>query len=199
MISQNQIVRLIEAEEFRQLIQRVLSNGRCRSPMVLHVLSQPEAAATAAIGLALQRLGELTYRPTELANELARRLIGMQKIDGLFGPDASSSREAMLVATSTALRGLMTWRSQIEACGGEIDEPISHAIDQGLSALADVYSDAPDVNEDAVAWAVVLWQLGDVAEFRRLVPVKDLLSMLDEAAADLVEDELCRYAHAVAA
>lgn len=200
MISQNQIFRLIEAEEFRQLIQRVLSNGRCRSPLVLRVLSQPDVAASAAIGLALQRLGELTYRPSQLAASLSRRLLGMQQSNGLFGSAEDPSTESLLVATATALRGLITWTAQVQASGSEVDHPTSLAIDRGLNALAEVYSDAStDVNHDAVAWAIVLWQLGDMAEFRHIVPIKDLLEMLDDSAADLVEDELCRYAHAMAA
>ena len=60
MISQNQIERMIEAREYRQLVVRILGNGRCRSRLAEQLLKRSDVAQAAALGLALQRLGELT-------------------------------------------------------------------------------------------------------------------------------------------
>lgn len=199
MISQNQILRLVEAHEYRQLVDRILTNGRCRSQLARGMLNRPEAVPASALGLALQRLAELTYRPSELAEILARRLATLQRPDGLFGHGISPSNETLLAATATAVRGLMTTASHGPNASLEFCGPISIAIDRGLAALAQRYGDGQHVGVDAVGWAIVLWQLGDVPEFRRLVPVDDLLAMLDESETDVVEDELCRYAHAMAA
>ena len=199
MISQNQIVRLAEAQEHLQLLNRVLSNGRCRSGAVRRVLCRPGIVAPASLGLALQRLSEITYRPTTEADRLSRQLIACQRSDGFFGSHEHATTEEVLAATAAAVRGLMTTAAQRRAAGMEVNRSISESIERGLRALAHQYSQGVEPQTEAVGWALVLWHLGDVAEFRRDICVSDLLAMLDESAADLLEDELARYAHAMAA
>lgn len=72
-------------------------------------------------------------------------------------------------------------------------------IRRGLEALSGLARQGGSAKGDGVAWAIVLWQLGDLAEFRRALNVDQLLHGLGESDADLVEDELCRYARAMAA
>src|SRR4051812_35090518 len=120
MISQNQIVRLIQAEEFRQLIDRILANGRCNSAIAKRVLRQVEVAAPAALGLAIQRLSELTYGASRFAEVLASRLALMQGTDGMFGGGAQAPPESRLAATAAALRGLITFASQPLSAGANV-------------------------------------------------------------------------------
>lgn len=199
MISQPQIVRLIEAQEYRHLIDRILANGRCRSAAARRVLMRPECAAVAALGLALQRLCEITYRPTPAAQMLAQQLIALQRDDGTFGDPLEISAESSLAATAVALRGLIAHASQIELTGAAAPESITTSIEDGVNALASQYHSMNDHGVHAVDWAIVLWQLGETPHLRDHVPVDHLLTMLDETATDLIEDDLCRYAHAMAA
>ena len=69
----------------------------------------------------------------------------------------------------------------------------------GLAALADMYTNRFSPKADGAGWAIVLWQLGDVEAFRKHLHVDELLANLSESALDSIEDELSRYAHAMAA
>src|SRR5207253_1715866 len=147
---------------------------------------------------------EITYRPSPLGHSLAGRLLAMQGRDGFFtnlhdGDGEQTTTESRLAATATVLRGLFTWTAQLHANGLPADASIVSAIDAGLNAIAQLFAGTKDMNTDAVGWAIVLWQLGDVEAFRARVNVAQLLSMLNDVATDIVEDELCRYAHAMAA
>src|SRR4051812_34387650 len=103
MMNVRQIERLVERSEHRQLAQRILLNGRCLHQQALERLTQPHNVETAALGLALQRIVELTYRPTAIAAAVAKQLLDLQQRDGLFG-DASS---ASVASSAAAVRGLM--------------------------------------------------------------------------------------------
>ena len=199
MISQNQIARLVELEEYPQLVNRILANGRCRSSLARRVLSQPECAAPAATGLALQRAVELTYAPAALSAKLARKLVVMQRRDGFFGYGRETPRGLLLAATGTALGGLLSWSAQNRCCGAMVDPSVTSAIEFGLAALATCYSSGGITDDDAVGWAIVLWQLGGHAEFRCVVPVRELSELLEEVTSDLVGDDLSRYARVMAA
>jgi hypothetical protein len=199
MITPRQIERLVELQEYRQLVERILTNGRCRSRAALALLKRADVAAPAAIGLALQRLAEITYGPSDLANDLARRLIAMQRRDGMYGGGPNPSSESLIAATATALRGLLSCVSQQSSTNVAAQQPILQAIDSGVAALAKQFKCDAKVQHDAAAWAIALWQLGDEPRFRQAVPVPELLNLLDTWGTDVLEDELCRYALAMAA
>src|SRR6185503_21328493 len=93
MINQNQIVRLLEQNACRPLIERVLENGRCSSEMTRRLLLQAGVAMPVALGLGLQRAVELTYAPTAEAAVIVRRLIAIQAADGMFGEVGATRRE----------------------------------------------------------------------------------------------------------
>src|SRR5688572_17121639 len=172
MISQNQIIRHIEAQEFSLLVDRILGNGRCRSQSAQRVLRDPAIAAAAGIGLALQRLAELTYRPTPMADGLVQLLMALQRFDGSFaGP---TSRTLNLAATSTALRGLLTWREQRAAAAIGADFDVDAAIERGLNFLQAAFGEHAHMEDAALGWAIVLWQLGDIEAFRSRVPTDEL-------------------------
>jgi hypothetical protein len=71
------------------------------------LLMHPHAVAPAALGLALQRLDELSYGPNPLTEHVVHLLLAMQADSGQFGgPDPAAS----LAATAVACRGLLRWR-----------------------------------------------------------------------------------------
>ncbi len=200
MISQNQILRLVEAQEHRQLVVRVLANGRCRSEMARRVLTSPHAAPVASLGLALQRLGEIEYQHSGATDRLVCRLLDMQRDDGLLGQSDQPVDDALIGASAAALRGLMMWAAADRGNHNGLARSANRAVAHGLDALRHLYVLHSAKNAAfGAGWAIALWQLGDVEAFRKAIPVKDLLATLDESSAELVEDELCRYAHAMAA
>lgn len=201
MISQQQILRLIETREFRQLIARILANGRCRSTLARQTLARPDAVEVAAIGLATQRLCEITYRPAPQSAALILRLLQLQHEDGTFSAATCGDEDGILAATAVALRALVSYQSQCSAFSIPLNQQIEDAIARGLNALANAAA-AQLIQQrlnDPACWAIVLWQLGDVAEFRQRVCIDSLLNLLTETGAEIIEDELARYAHAMAA
>lgn len=109
MLSQFRVARLASAEEFDRLLNEVLMNGR---PLPLSArlrLSAPGCLAASALGLALARLSELTWRPEPPAAELAERLLERQSSLGDFGS---------IPATACALAGLAALHAQIAALPG---------------------------------------------------------------------------------
>src|SRR4029453_197859 len=108
MISQNQIVRLLDGKEYRHLVERILSNGRCRSSAARSALTRQTTAEPAALGLGLQRLLELTYRPSPTADRICARLMHMQQPDGLFA-DSETRHESLLAASAVALGAVVLW------------------------------------------------------------------------------------------
>lgn len=109
MLSQFRVARLASAEEFDRLLNEVLMNGR---PVPLSArlrLSAPGSLAPSALGLALARLSELTWRPEPPAADLAEALLERQSPSGEFGSIAS---------TACALAGLGALTAQIAALPG---------------------------------------------------------------------------------
>lgn len=199
MISMNQIARMIDHECHAQLIDRILSNGRCRSALVRQVLMESDALPTAALGLALQRISEMTYRPEPLSDSIAQHLLTLQRADGLFAGTADANLNISLAATAVAVRGLITHQSQRGMAGFATVSPINTAVDRALDALAFHLSQNDGKTLNTTVQAIILWQLGDVESFRARICIEDVVSQLDEAGAELLHDDLCRFAHAMAA
>jgi hypothetical protein len=109
MLSPFRVARLVAAEEFDRLLNEVLMNTR-PVPLAVRVrLSEQGALAPAALGLALKRLTELTWRPEPPAAELAERLLALQSKDGALGT---------LAVTACAVAGLQSLVTQIQAMPG---------------------------------------------------------------------------------
>lgn len=107
MLSIPQIRHLVETRSYERLVDRVLTSGRSGNLSVRLRLGSPEAQAPAALGLALQRVVELTYGPTPLAADIAARLIHLQGRDGLFGgegPERSPLEAPSTDSCSSELR-----------------------------------------------------------------------------------------------
>jgi hypothetical protein len=194
MISQVQIQRMIETGAWGRLVQRVLANGRCRSAAARRRLSEPGPAMAAGIGLALQRLCELTYGPSDMADGLAGRLLRLQRPDGLFGGRVAPS----VAASAVALRGLLIWGEQRGRSAGT-DHLLDSAIERGIASIAAALSRPGLRPPDRVDIEVVLWQLGRDEEFRRAVPVTKIAPSPAGSGRGRGGDDLTRFATAAAA
>jgi hypothetical protein len=204
MISQHQIVRLVEAREdaaAAQLIDRILANGRCRSTLARQTLTRSNALEVAALGLAIQRICEITYRPAPQSAALMARLLQLQRDDGTFRASPIGDDETILAATAVAIRALIAHQSQCAAFNMQLNAVVNHAIARGIDSLARAATNClrDQLIIDPACWAIVLWQLGDIPDFRAHVPTEPLLDLLDQTGAQMIEDELTRYAHAMAA
>jgi hypothetical protein len=202
MITQTQIVRLIEAQEYSRLADRLLSNGRCHSAQAIDRLARPEAAAPVALGLGLQRLCELTYWPHPHGAGIAHRLVRIQRRDGSFVSGTESSADATLAVTATALRGLIDWLAQHDHSGRNDDRLalIRNSIDRAWHALAAAFATARASDQwDHVAWAIVLWQLGDCDDARLNLPIDRIRREIEDSSAAPIADDLTRLALTMAA
>ena len=195
MISRVQIQRMVETGAWGRLVQRILANGRCRSAAARQRLSEPGPAMVAGLGLALQRLCELTYGPTDIADRLACRLLRLQRPDGLFGGRESPS----LAASAVALRGLLTWGEQGGRSAAGPHHRLDSAIERGIAAIAATLSRPGQRSSDRVDVEVVLWQLGHNDAFRRAVPVTRIAPSPAGSERRRGGDDLTRFATAAAA
>lgn len=188
MISLPRLARHASEGQFDALLGDVVRNGR---PLPLSVrlrLSQPDSLEASALGLALQRVLELTYRPTAVSTGLLEELLKRSREDGSFGS---------ISATCVALGGLLAFRAQVDALPGArsggagryidpaLDEAMRRAIDGALGALSAAWdiaqedSESPALLGDEIDTAVALWQLAFAPAFGRAVPIAALF----EAAA----------------
>jgi len=173
-------------------------------------LQRAEAAAPAALGLALQRLCELDYAShphgAHLAHAplahaplahtpLAHALLRLQRREGLFGPEQVPA-ETLIAASAVALRGLIDWSERF----AEQDERAAifrGAIQRGWCALSAAFVAGTLQRRawDDVAWAIVLWQLAECPEAHQRLPIAAIRRRLtSEPAALTASDDLTRLA-----
>ncbi len=165
MISLTHIERLLTAESYGRLVEKVLSNGRRVNRAVAEHLEVSDAVAAAACGLALQRCCELTYAPTPLAERLAMQLLEMQRNDGHFSRSVAAS--------AVALRGLLDYLQHHRDIGETVEAQVSAAIDEGLTAFRRTQSVIGAWRNNAVESTIVLWQLGDNDAFKSVCAVRE--------------------------
>lgn len=200
MISLPRMVKQADEGQFERMLDDVLRNGRPLSLAVRMKLQAPGSLAPAALALALQRVTELTYRPSDTAVGLLRMLLDRQAPDGSFGAVASTA--AALAATHALL-------AQVEALPGKgsgryLDlelhaqaragaEAALHYLAQsqsgGLSARNDLAANAPEAECEAEVGgligddldsAIVLWQLAFDVRFTRAIRYDALLNAIEE-------------------
>jgi hypothetical protein len=189
MMSVQKIERLVERGQTEALLEAVVQNGR---PLPLGVrlrLGESVASVRAAgLGLALQRVVELSYGPDPAALRIAERLLDqLCEVDGLEGPDRPSP--ASLVV---ALAGLEDLLAQLERFGHPAEGFVGEGLVHASAAVAHVLLEAAALSNadpatrglvgEAVDSAVVLWQLAGRARLAdRLRPGVEL-SQLQRAA-----------------
>jgi hypothetical protein len=195
MISRLQIQRMVRTGDWSRLVGRILANGRCRSVPARRRLCEHGSARVAGLGLALQRLCEISYGPSDMAAGLAARLIGLQRGDGLFAAEG----EPAPAAAAAAVAGLLAWRDQQSQTAGGPDHDLDRAIAHGIAGIADALSGRGGRRPDRVDVEVVLWQLGRHQAFRRAVPVANLAPAVGTGGRRGGGDDLTRFATAAAA
>jgi hypothetical protein len=200
MLSQLQILRMLDAGQSARLVQRILLNGRCGNECAVAMLCHPGVAAPVAHGLALQRANELCYGTSDLVDELARRLVMFQNADGSFGNLRCAPDGLRLTATAVVVRGWLSWLDGHSAgVANDAGIGILEGVRRGLDALRLAFDEPGSVERFSAAWAIVLWQLGDREEWRQLVEVGELLHRLEAAPHSDMLNDLFAYAKAMAA
>jgi hypothetical protein len=198
MIAPSQIVRFIDNRNHRTLIDRLLSNGRCHSPMARHVLHAPGAQAAAAIGLGLQRIAELAYWALPEGVDLAHRLLHMQRRDGHFGL-ATADIDDIIASTAIGIRALTDWLANFKHDDAE-RSLVHRGVDRACLALRVAFNgESNDEAPNPAAWAVVLWQLGDCDIACKRLPLREIREHVRASDPEFRADDLSRLALTMAA
>lgn len=198
MLKPSQILRSFDSCEYRRLIDRLLTNGRCHSRQASRLLHEDEVIMPAAAGMALQRICELAYWAVPEGCDLAHRLLRLQQRDGTFScPSANLDWSAKIAATSVALRGLADWRMGFSHHPAEL-AMLDQAIERACTALASLITTNFEGMGDALR-ALVLWQLADCNQACASLPLRDMHNRLAKADSDFLRDDLSRLALTMAA
>lgn len=172
MISQAQILRLVNTAHHARLLQRVLQNGRPCSARIRRRLSDPGLLPVASLALAIQRYIELSYDSrSEEGDRLVARLLAMQGPTGLFG-SADCSDDDRTVLTTMAVRTLLDY---FAADSGDtvISDPAAAAessavrfsaavaLERAARALVERHAIAGMLGGMTDSAEIIDWQLGD--------------------------------------
>lgn len=190
MLNLPRLARLAVAGDFDRMLEEVSRNGRPLSLQVRLRLSEPDALTSAALGLALQRVVQLTYRPTPVSIALARALVGQRRPDGGFGT---------LAATGVALAALLAFADQVaglpggrDPSRGVIDPELHREVHESIAAAlhrlhrgqeespAARLGEPPSLIGDELDSAIILWQLGLEPRFASVVRFHDLLAAVEQ-------------------
>lgn len=188
MISLPKLVRFTHSQQFDRMFDEVTHNGRGLPLAARLRLSEVEAQPATALGLALQRVCDLTYRPTPASIVLLEGLLERQRSDGSFGG---------VSATAVALGALWSVVDQLRALPGSpsphfidqsLEDGLNGAVGQALAYLKSVQDgqaasrlfDEPDgLIGDEIDSAIVLWQLGLDTRFTSYIRYAELLESVD--------------------
>ncbi len=155
MLSEFRIRKLVSSQHFSQLLDELAHNGRPIGLSVQLRLSDPENLTIASIGLAIQRMTEITFAANQTTSDLIRLLLHAQHSDGGFGSIAGSA---------IALHALFDARSQ---CG--VASMLQHDIDRAIGPVLMWLAQrqrASGVIGDAIDASICRWQLGRCDAFR---------------------------------
>lgn len=156
MLTTNRIDRLVSGGDYDRLLSDVLHNGRA-TPLAIRLrLSEAATLPAAALGLALQRLIELTFVLGEESELLVAALLDRQADDGSFGSTA---------ATAVAVAGLQAFLDQSQPMRWYLDSRrpgLTSLIGRVESAIPAALITLDSVAEegDAVDVTILAWQLG---------------------------------------
>lgn len=166
MLSVHLIERTLENGDFDRLLRDLGDNG---TPMPLPLRVRLGAGSTAGIGLALRRLVELTYGPTDLSRRLLDRLVSAQRPDGAFAIDDDPQADPL--TTAVAIAALQRVATDHAAARTDL---LDDAIRRGEAALfamqgGDGLFTAPSdrsVDDRALTTAFIVFLLGNSSAFR---------------------------------
>lgn len=185
MISLPKLVRMASEAEHARMLDEVVRNGR---PLPLAVRLRLEDGATlpaAALGLALTRVTELTYRPTDVACSLASLLLERRQSDGSFGSVAATAiAAAALLAVADQLDSLPGGRAAGRYLDIALEHNIRSAVEGAMYALAQAQTLDDECRDgligDDIDSAICLWQLGFDTRFARAVRYEALLAAVED-------------------
>ncbi len=184
MINLPRMLRLVRAGEFDRLLNDSLRSNRLVPLRVRLRLSEPESLPAAAIGIALQRVVDLTYKPTEITAALLESLLTRQRADGTFGnTGATVVAAAALGAVARQLDSLAGLRAGRESMPEELSRQLHAALDRAAQALTLATGDFGGRLSsfgalDPIDGAIILWRLVD---HPRLAAAANLERVLERA------------------
>ncbi|MBB6430713.1 hypothetical protein [Algisphaera agarilytica] len=179
MLSVSLIERTLETRDYDRILRDLADNGM-EIPLSLRLrLGQSPVAPMA---LALRRLVELTYGPTQLSRQLVDRLLVSQGPEGGFAADSEHDRDPLV--TAAVLAGLERVAADHPATA---DDELLAALDRGYAALAELqdcdglFSSPSDrsLADRAMTSAFILSLLGSEARFRGAVRMSELFRWFD--------------------
>ncbi|HVZ93642.1 MAG TPA: hypothetical protein VG797_03945 [Phycisphaerales bacterium] len=200
MINLPKIIRLSRAGDFDRVFEESLRSAR---PIPLPVrlrLSAPHSVAASAIGLALQRVVDLTYMPTDVTRELLTALIDRQQPDGSFGTLGATAVAAAALAAVTrqvdSLSGLRAGQECMTAAERDQLRAAAVAACEALASACTLFGGriGARLGMDPIDAAIVLWQaapsprLAAAADVDRLLESAERAGLFhDRSAAPLLE------------
>jgi len=166
MMTLSQVERWVEQEAHQVLLDAVVTNGRRVGLAARLRLSDPAGLAGASVGLALQRVLELSYAATPLTRRLAEVLLACQQRDGGFGTVA---------ATASAARALLELsRHPAGAAERECIEGAARWAIWNLFLQQSAGGERDGLIGDGIDSAICLWQLGREPAFAGVVRIDAL-------------------------
>ncbi len=184
MLSEHLIRRHFRTRRFEPLLVALASNGQVLPRTLRRELAGHPVCAT---GLALRRLTELTWRATDLTDELVDFLLTHQQADGTWRGEP--------LATAVALAGLHRAAEQFAAVPERV-EMIAAARRRGLAALAAMQTEdglfemgeGTENGRRACTAAYICSLLTADAAFREAVRFDELMAWFDRHARQLDGD-----------
>ena len=173
MLSVSLLERTLDARDHDRLLRELADNGQ---PLPLSLRVSLGQSETAPLALALRRLVELTYSPTDLSRRLVDRLLLAQHPDGTFAGSPERDRDPL--TTAVALAGLARVAREHP---GSLAAELDHALERGFAALSELQDcdglfSAPadrSLADRALTTAFIISLLGDTPRFRGTVRLNE--------------------------
>lgn len=202
MMNVAQIERLTHEEAWPRLVQRVLANGRCPAQAIVERLCEPGLGGMAEVAgpaLALQRVCELSWSPSELTDRLAAQMTAAQ--EELSAPQDWSDlmRSALVVRAlddlmaltcAAGTKSMTALQRAITTAGDRAARSAVTVLGGRNGAFPELGLAASGFAEAGIGAAVALWQAASSPTLRCVLPLPllpDLARRVPGAAA-LVTD-----------
>lgn len=161
MITPRRIQKLARSGDDDALLDAVLANGR---PLPIEArlrLAEPDSIGAAAVALGLQRAVELAAGASPECLDLLDRLLVMQRAAGDFGSVSATAAAVRAIDMLLQCPGLP---EDSAAAGAEALDRAVHAMHCAITLP--LIGGAPTEMDD-LDRAIALWQLADLAKWRR--------------------------------
>jgi hypothetical protein len=179
MLSLHLIERHYRQQRLEQLFDELLGEARAAGlPLKLRLLQSPATL----VSLALRRLAELTFGPSDLSREMLDLLLAAQESDGSFDHDP--------LATAAAAAAFAAMDQQWHA---HLSQTAAAARERAVAALADMQADDSLFHHSAdrataqrqLVAAAILWLLAGDPLAAAVIRHSDLCTYFEERLDDL--------------